>query len=195
MELRFPRCSKSIKGPRILPFIVAKDVIISIISDDSEIHRIRRVPMTIECLSHQNSDRECRTVEDVHRSETPHNTALQFRSWFFTQPNQRTFRRCCQLVSASGANSAPLGISRAANRMQSPIHSIHSKFWRPGSGRSATYQKLPIAGHHGPADLIIAGPCKSQPGDCWPESQLNCRRDARAWFATAKSPTQFYLFS
>jgi hypothetical protein len=106
----------------------------------------RRVP------SHQNSDRECRTVEGVHRSETPHNTALQFRSWFFTQPNQRTFRRCCQLVSASGANSAPLGISRAANRMQSPIHSIHSKFWRPGSGRSAAYEKLPIAGHHGLAD-------------------------------------------
>jgi hypothetical protein len=50
MELHFSRCSKSIKGPRILPFIVAKHVIISIISDDSEIHRIKRVPLAVEFL-------------------------------------------------------------------------------------------------------------------------------------------------
>jgi hypothetical protein len=49
-ELHSSRCSKSIQRPRILPFIVSKGIIISIISDNAEIHRIKRVPLAVEFL-------------------------------------------------------------------------------------------------------------------------------------------------
>jgi hypothetical protein len=50
IELPFRAARKSIERPRILPFIVAQNVIIFVIGNDAEIHRIKRVPLAVKFL-------------------------------------------------------------------------------------------------------------------------------------------------